>query len=424
MRVYENEAKLHLLVDIDDFLVFSSDKLQTIVDKKTNFKTNVLQMLEQLNRNCSYLVDEVIKECQKAKLEKRKPELKKFLIFDNYVCNKEEELYTKPINFAKYYLHIARMFLNQFLEERDTFLEIDNLARGQKKEFNYDKELSSIIEYSEYIHNNKDAFHLINEFCLKQAKMLIEQAKMNNTDGELTIPEYGALVSMDTNDIIKKGSLVNIDDLAYKEYILYIKPLQNLTNCIKHEDRIYDIISNAKVFLNPSDEIVDYRSIHSIDNVNWDAVSLVEELIHSGMFEKVYFATHHNGRREEEAKIRLMRQILPEADGFIGQRFHDSEHDAKRRDRSSKASYASDYLGISPTQIVLLDDSKANCKDCEAKGGTAILYKPETDSEKINGKIEETGFNRILDLKNNDVYGSIAKAYVKGENKKVYKKNI
>ena len=57
MRVYDNETKLYLLVDIDDFLVYSSDKLQKIVNEKTNFKTEVLQMLEQLNRNCRYFLN-------------------------------------------------------------------------------------------------------------------------------------------------------------------------------------------------------------------------------------------------------------------------------------------------------------------------------------------------------------------------------
>ena len=112
-----------------------------------------------------------------------------------------------------------------------------------------------------------------------------------------------------------------------------------------------------------------------------------------------------------------MGQIIPEANGFIGQRFHDSEHNAKRRARSSKVDHAMECLDISASQIVLLDDSKANCGDCVEKGGTAILYKPETDSEKINGKIEDTGFNRILDLKKSNIYGMVANAYVKKKRK-------
>ena len=410
MRVNENEHELYLLVDIDDFLVYSSDKLQAIVNAQTNFKTDVLEMLEQLNRNCRYFVSEVTKECEKAKEFGIKPNLNQFYVFDNFTCNSKEELYTKPIESAKYYLNVANLFLNQFLEERDTFLETDNMARGSMRVFNYQKELDMIIKYSELINNNKDAFHKINKFCLEQAKFLISNAKKENYDGKLTIPKYGDLVSMDTNDIIKKGSLSRG---AYKENVLYEKPLENLANCIKNEDRIHDIITNARIFYRPSETIVDYGDIHSLKNVNWDAVSLVLDLIHSDIFAGVYLSTHHNGGREEAAKIRLMHQILPEANGFIGQRFHDSEHDAIRRLRSSKIDNAAMYLGISPKQIVLLDDSKANCLDCKNKGGTEILYKPETDSEKINGRIEDTGFNRILDLKNNDVYGMIAKAYVK-----------
>ncbi len=412
MRVNENEVKLYLLVDIDDLLVHSSDKLQTIVNEKTNFKTEVLQMLEQLNRNCQYMLNEVIKECNKAKEEKRKPELNRFIIFNNYVFS-GDEIYSKPIDSARYYLQVANLLLNAFLEERDTFLEIDNMAEGSKKYFNFDKELEEVIKYSKYIDNNKDAFHKINLFCLKEAEKLINDAKRNNKNGELTIPKYGKLVSMDTNDIIKKNSIATIEDASYKEYVLYIKPLQNITNCIKLEDRLHDIVENARYYYQPSHEIVDYSKIHSMENVNWDAVALVEDLIHSGTFAGVYFSTHHNGLREENAKKVLMGQILPEADGFIGQRFHDEEHDAKRRDRSSKTSKAALCLGILSSQIVLFDDSKANCKDCKDHGGTEILYKPITDSEIINGKVEETGFNRITDLKNNSVYSMVANAYVK-----------
>ena len=417
MRVNDNETQLYLLVDIDDFLVHSSDKLQEIVNEKTNFKTEVLEMLEQLNRNCRYFVDEITRECEKSKKFGIKPDLGRYLVFDNLVVNNKEELYTKPIEIAKYYSKVANLFLNQFLEERDTFLETDNMAKGSQRLFNYDKELEMIIKYSELIHDNKEAFHKINKFCLEQAKFLIGKAQLENHDDKLIVPEYGALVSMDTNDILKKGHLKNKSDKEYKEYVLYEKPIENILNCIKNEDRIHDIITNARVFYSPSEEIVNYRDIHSMENVNWDAVALVEDLIHSGIFAKVYFSTHHNGGREEAAKIRLMGQIIPEANGFIGQRFHDSEHNAKRRARSSKVDHAMECLDISASQIVLLDDSKANCGDCVEKGGTAILYKPETDSEKINGKIEDTGFNRILDLKKSNIYGMVANAYVKQKRK-------
>ena len=412
MRVYDNDANLYLLVDIDDFLVYSSDKLQSIVNEKTNFKTDVLRMLEQLNRNCNYLVDEVTKECRIAKETNRIPDLKRFLVFNNFACD-DKELYTKPIDFAKYYSVIANSLLNQFLEERDTFLEIDNMSKGSIKEFDYKKEMENIVKYCEIIANNKDAIHKINQFCLKRLNKLIEEAQWYNKDGELTIPRYGALVSMDTNDIIKKNSLLANNSFKYRQYILYKKPYEDLKRCIELEEHLYDIVTNAKILYTPSDEIVDYNEIHSLANVNWDAVTLVEGLIHSGLFKGVYFSTHHNGTREEEAKIRLMRKILPEANGFIGQRFHDTEHNVIRRSRSSKIDRAVLYLGIMPSQIVLLDDSKANCYDCNMKGGTAILYKPETDSEKMNGRIEETGFNRILDLKNNDVNSFIDEAYKK-----------
>lgn len=403
-----NGNELYLLVDIDDFLVYSSDKLQAVVNEKTCFKTVTLQMLEQLNRNCRYLVSEVTKECKKAMEEGRDPELGRFLIFDGCLFADKEALYTGPIKCAEYYLFVANKLLNQYLEERDTFLEIDNMEKGQRKYFDGDRELAAIIKISEYVDNNKDAFHKINEFCLTSVKKLIEDAKSKGT-GEP--PEYGALVSMDTNDIIKNSSLTGVLD---KEYVLYTKPLQNLVGCIENEKRLNDVVSNARVFLERSKEIVNYSEIHSLANVNWDAVNLVKRLKQSGLVAGIFFSTHHNGEREEKAKIALMDEIMPEADGFIGQRFHNVEHDADRRGRSSKISKAINTLrlkyklNVRYDQLVLLDDSKPNCSDCKEKGGLAILYKPVTDSEIINEKVEDTGFDRITDLTDNDVESIIA----------------
>ncbi len=423
MRVEEETNKLYLLVDIDDLLVKSSDKLQEILNEKTNFKTDVLRMLEQLNRNCRYYVSKVQEECTLAKKEGRKPYLSEFPNFTSYSFDNNGDIYSKPVDAAGYYLNMANILLNQFLEERDTFLEIDNMPKGEIKKFDYQKEMAANRFNSLVVVNNIDAFHRINEYCLKEVYSLIEEAKMKNVGGVLTIPKYGDLVSMDTNDIIKKTSLKSSETDQEQQNILYSKPIENIVNCISLEPRLSDIIYNSNVYYTKSQEIVDYRAIHSMDNVNWDAVSLVERLIHSGVFAGVYFSTHHNGDREEKAKKILMQQIIPEANGFIGQRFHSTEHDGVRRGRSSKIDVAAKYLGVLPKQLVLFDDSVANCRDCKEKEGTEILYKPLTDSEKINNQIQETGFNRILKLDDNSIYGIVARAYVKmDENNKTYKK--
>ena len=418
MRVIENVNKLYLLVDIDDFLVHSSDKLQETLDEKTNFKTETLNILEQINRNCRYLVNEIKKECKLAKEEGRLPNINRFPIFHDFALdNMDDEVYNKPVEMANYYLQVANSLLNQFLEERDTFLEIDNMPKGEIKKFNYEKEMKVMIDYFNLLYNNQDALNKINKFCFNEAKRLIKETLNKNTPNEINIPNYGDLVSMDTNDIIKKNSIVSKNSASYRKSILYLKPLHDIAHCVTNFHRVYDIISNAEVFYTPSKEIVDYSSIHSLRNVNWEAVSVIESLIHSGMFAGVYLSTHHNGDREEKAKQILMKQILPEADGFIGQRFHDTEHDGLRRGRSSKIDTAVLRLGVEALQLLLFDDSKANCKDCKDKGGTEILYKPITDSEIINNKVEETGFNRVTELDNKMVYGIVAQAFVKQKNK-------
>ena len=159
---------------------------------------------------------------------------------------------------------------------------------------------------------------------------------------------------------------------------------------------MHDIITNACVFYQPSQEIIDYSSIHCKKNVNNDEVNLINEMCLSGRFYHKYESSHQTGKREDDVKDKTSPIIVPMADGYFGQRFHTDEHDANRRGRSSKVERAVLILGIDPAQVVLIDDSIANCLDCIKRGGTAILYKP------IKGKLEDTGVNRLTDFSDFD----------------------
>ncbi len=394
------EKGICLLVDIDDFLVKSSPVLQGIVNEKTNFKTEVLRMLEQLKRNCTFMGNEVKEECEKAEKEGRVPDLSRFKIFDGKKID-SSKLYTEPIDYVKYFVSVANALYEHFLEERDTFLEVDNMPKGTRKYFDGDKEHALTIKIAELIFENIKYFSLINEYCLTRASTLINEAISKNKDGKLTIPEYGALVSMDSNDIIKNNSIDKTTEKENKEYILYTKPIENLVNCIKNENRIFDLVTNAKIFSNPvSNEIVDYYQIHSMDNVNYEAVAFVKRLKREGEVDDLCPDTHQNGGREDGAKYSLTSGLFPElpANNYIGQRFHEEEHDANRRGRSSKIRKAASKLHRLPSTLVLIDDSTANCKDAKENGALPILYKPLTDAEIINGKVQDTGYIRIMDF--------------------------
>ena len=73
----------------------------------------------------------------------------------------------------------AGKLLNQFLEERDTFLETDNIMKGGQRIFNRIKEYLELNKYREFIKNNKEAFHLINEYCLNTNRILIFNYSVN-----------------------------------------------------------------------------------------------------------------------------------------------------------------------------------------------------------------------------------------------------
>ena len=394
----ENILKLYLAIDIDDVYVNSSPLLQQMVNDKTNFKTATLKMFEQLKRNCQYLVKEVTKECELAKSENRSPKLDRFLIFGEYIENKSD-MYERPILAAKYYEVIADKFLNQFLEERDTFLEIDNMPKGSRKYFNYEKEMAVINQISLDIFNNKEAFHKINAFCLDSLKKLIKDAKDRNDGNYLIIPDYGDLVKMDSNDIIKDNSIEQKENI---ETILYERPIKNLENCIKNENRMIDIVTNSDVYFKPSERLIDYDKIHREENIKKGAKEffskLRRELIKLDILEGSTWSSHKTGLFETIAKEKNTGESLPEVENFIAFQFHEEEHNAARRGRSSKTRKTANKLHIDPRQILLIDDSIENCKDCKKKGGLAILYRPLTDAEKINGKVEDTGFPRIYDF--------------------------
>lgn len=420
MGHYEKDTKLKLLIDIDDVLAYSSGKIQGYVenDQEFKFKSETLKMLEQLCRNCSYLTSEVEQECLVAKIENRQPYLERFIVFDNYKLNNmnKEEWYTKPIEDCKRYQSIAKSFLDQFLEERDTGLEIDNLPKGSIIPFNYRKEKAHLLHLSNQIKKYLPVFHKINVYCLGEVNRIINEAKSKNNGNGLIIPSYGKLVSMDTNDIIKKGNSKDI--VIDKEKIVYDNPYKQVHQTLNLEGKLFDLVSNGKVYFTRSREMVDYDNIYVPENVNWEAVSFFQDLINSDIFDEWWTLSHYNGGREGSPKKRLTQELFPKAKGCILVRFHNKEHDVVRRDRSNKFNAWVEKTNTDPMYGILGDDSVANCRHCKESGGTELLCKPMTDSEIINGKMEDTGFNRIIDYKQNNAYQYIAEAYVKTLTKK------
>ena len=413
MKIMENDKGLYLFVDIDDFLVKSSPLIQRQVDEKAGFRTETLSMLEQTKRNCTYFYKLVAAECQSAFIEKRIPRLEYFLLrrigFTYLDTLKFEELsgsdinllYKKPIECAKEYVNIADLFLNRFLEERDTFLEVDNLPFGQNKEFNKVKEDEMTAYFTDLWNSYKNELEKINEFCFLAIDRIVHDAKRRNSGGVYVIPDYGDLIRMDSNDVLKTNS---IDSSSSKEKILYEKPIETIRNCYYNSHLFSDIKTNSVVFNTPSRELIDYDAIYQSCNVNWGAVYLVQDLIASGRFIGYYALTHHNGNRELHAKKRLISEILPQVQ-LLDLRFHSNEHDVERRYRSSKREYV-ESLGFDITRAVLFDDSRDNCFDWSIKKednssdnrGLALLYKPQTDSEYINGVLERSPLERITNF--------------------------
>ena len=382
---------MRLFIDIDDVLAFSATPLQEQVNAKTVFKTNILKAIEQLRRNCVYYYDEIKKECQRAYEEKRLPDSSRFPLgllnngrynesnfsFDKLTSEEITVIYANPIKSAMYYCNIAELIYEEFLEERDMFLERDNLPFGERKVNPKEKEdRERIRQFKELISNNQKALDMINDFCLREVTMISREAESRHEK-----PNYRNLVRMDSNDIIRTNEGVSKEDLVYK------KPITDVKNCRDSDLFNYVLRNLGNYFDATSHEEIDYSEVYSLKNVNIMALEGFKNAIQVLGIKQVYLLTHHNGDREFAAKCHLMGEILPGVK-VLGLRFHSEEHTMYRRGRSSKyenGAVKNGYGSENPVLDVLGDDSMDNYNDWEKHGASPFLIRPLTDAEKING---------------------------------------
>ncbi len=419
------------IFDIDDFLVNSADAQQEQLDKYepangVRLKTNFMQMLEQLRRNCEYLKDKVREECIKAQSERRNPDFSHLPAFKNYKRSKGKYKYTAPIDFADEYCMAARELYRQFFEERNTFLEIDNKRRGEGLEMTDErilKEYARKEKIKGVIKANGSVFKEINEFCLEEINRIVEKAKEQNEikakaqeasgqQGEqkirLTRPNFGKLFSIDVNDVLKKNSMDEVDEDVDEEYVLYEKPLEILQNCVDQQEGLITqswdlnvIVNNFKIYFMKSEEYIDFAAIYSMENVNWPAVNYALDLIYSGKLVGAFAHSHYTGIREGYYKVKLIMELLPMLNGVIFQRFLAIDHDAALdfdmyiRERDTKITYTCETLGVGPEVLELNDDSKDNIVPARKCGAITCWFKRVTDSEKINGELEDISPDRI-----------------------------
>ncbi len=397
-----NGSVINLNCDIDDVLIRSSDYIQSYVDSNTIFKSAVLKAIEQLKRNCQYYVNCVVMECERARKEGRMPLLSSFpnmpiisneggkIDLTQLSDTDKEEIYIRPVQSANYYLEVANKILEQFLELRDTFLELDNLPAGETKSYDFEREQIEMAKFKEMVRNNYAALTSINMFCLEEAKRISTDAQKKGI-----IPQYGALVKMDVNDIIRTN-----DQREDYNYLLFEKPVADILSCMEPSvlDYVLEQFDIQRIFFDR--RIVEYDNIYTIDHVECDAVIAIRRLMQSGKIKTLRFVTHHNGPREARAKERMVKQLFPNSE-FIGMRFHNEEHHLKRRGRSSKFDGTKvQIIGFNRENELLFDDSKDNCTDWHEKGGLTILFRRLTSAEKAAGMekfdfIRVTGFEQL-----------------------------
>ena len=439
----DNEEGITVVLDIDDFTVRDAAwMLQNMLNghrfkNGVIFETKVLDMFEQLCRNCLHYAEEVEKECDLAKKERREPDLSRFSIFRNYKAGMFKK-YSEPVEIVRNIYKAAKFLKEYYCEERDTCLEIDTHPKGERVQFDMAEEEKTINHCRDLIGCSKDVFHEINEFCLGEVIRLSEEAKKQNVEGQpLVRPEYGELVNIETNDINKrnKANQKHFEELSSEEqkreaiehqkYVLYEKAVEDVKNCFELENRIQDVITNGKVFTMESERVIDYDKIYCEENLDPDTCELIDVLLEDPNVKEILFGSHYNGEAEGIPKVRLMGSgRFKGVKGIVLIRFHDKKHNGKRRGRSCKMLYILGITGRPSKKHLLGDDSVINCLEALKLDCAAVLYKPLTDAEIIKGRHSCFGCPRMLKHDSNRFTMFIRTLVEANRNSKSYRKTL
>lgn len=216
-------------------------------------------------------------------------------------------------------------------------------------------------------------------------------------------PKLIGNVKVGSNDVMKTtfvdSILTDSEKRERRFYRWYIKPLdiskqayeeakKNWDNFLEERDHFLEQDNQSSI----GDAIVDYRNIYNSEHLTPGAVNMINETIDSGEYEGCYCLSHHNGGREEYCKQLFIASITNGKLPLVGLRFHAEEYSGKRRQRSSKALHVMKKFNLSSLKgCVLIDDSVENLNDWVKYGGMAVLYRPMSEDEKYDGKLEPHG---------------------------------
>lgn len=195
-----------------------------------------------------------------------------------------------------------------------------------------------------------------------------------------------------SNDIFKtssSSSQISLDQVRNNHW--YVEPLKKVENVINNtkwkremflEERDNFLECDNKKDVGDIDYSFIYQSDHLIDGV----LPMVNDLKNDNRYSFIGILSHHNGGREETAKKKFVLEsgiCLP----FFGLRFHLDKYTPNvRRERSSKALYVMQILNVNDlSNCVLVDDSIENLDEWKRHGGIAILYRPLSVDERLQG---------------------------------------
>lgn len=217
-------------------------------------------------------------------------------------------------------------------------------------------------------------------------------------------PKIIGSIKVGSNDIMKITSSSSGLTKEQKErnrlYRWYIKPLEiskkaydeaRMNKEMFLEERDYFLERDNQSLI--GDAIVDYRSIYNVLNLTPGALNLINDVINSNEYENCFCLSHHNGGREEYCKELFINSVTNGKLPFIGLRFHSAPYRAGiRRPRSSKALHIIEKFNLPDLSgCVLVDDSTANLDDWVKYGGMGVLYRPISEDEEYEGKLESHG---------------------------------
>lgn len=190
-------------------------------------------------------------------------------------------------------------------------------------------------------------------------------------------------------------AIANIEYRASKYYIDKIGTLF-LDNALKEDeyrillDEAYDLKDRIIEEVDESYKgKIDYTRLYEVNELNQDFVNYVCEAANDN---EVFIIFYYNTVREKNEKIKICNEIFPNCKPLAVKFYQNPYNKNFMRERTNKAFYAMNILGLSNLEnCLLIDKSTLNCDQWIKLKGYTYLYRSKFLKNSNNSSVLKRG---------------------------------